>query len=202
MKGTSLYSFIVYVENRYNNSISIQDKQLILNTDISVKDFVYTNRVASVIKCPSGYDTIIQPGNDIIVHHNCFRRWYDVKGNETEATGFLEDNHFLVNLDEIFAYNPGDGWKAMPGYVFIKPVSPESIWNTSGESLLKGELVYTSPELDHLRGHVVGFTPESEYEFNIDGERIYRVFSHHITLDYGSETKEKENNTVSAESVG
>lgn len=201
MQETSLYDFIVYTDKRYNNEVSIGDNKLIVNTDISVKDYMFTNRVAKVKSLPKAYDTQIKIGDDIIVHHNVFRRWYDVKGVEQEASGFLRDNHFLVKHDEIFGYrSEGGEWKAMEGFVFIKPVGPESIWNTSGESVLKGQLIYCPDSLEHLRGHVVGFTPESEYEFNIDGERIYRVYAHHITIDYGSETKEKENNQLVAES--
>jgi co-chaperonin GroES (HSP10) len=31
-------------------------------------------------------------------------------------------------------------------------------------------------------GDEVCFTPESEYEFTVDGERLYRVFDHQITI--------------------
>ena len=32
------------------------------------------------------------------------------------------------------------------------------------------------------KGDKVSFKPESEYEFNIDGEKLYRMFDHQITL--------------------
>ena len=35
-------------------------------------------------------------------------------------------------------------------------------------------------------GDVVGFTPDSEYEFNIDDTKLYRILSNHITLQYES----------------
>ena len=31
-------------------------------------------------------------------------------------------------------------------------------------------------------GSKVTFTPESEYEFEVDGEKMYRIFEHQITL--------------------
>jgi hypothetical protein len=31
-------------------------------------------------------------------------------------------------------------------------------------------------------GDRVCFKPESEYEFNIDGEKLYRMFDHQITI--------------------
>ena len=197
MKGRSPGQFIVYSEQRYNN---VTESGLVVNTDISVDDYRYTNRVGKVLNTPSAFDQIIEPGDDVIVHHNVFRLWYDVRGKEQQCTGFLDEHHYLVNYDEIFAYRRNGEWKALDDYCFIKPVPPESLWNTIGETELKGIMVYTSPQLDHLRGHVVGFTPESEYEFNIDGERIYRVYANHITYDYGCETKKEEYNKLVTES--
>jgi len=37
----------------------------------------------------------------------------------------------------------------------------------------------------------VGFTPDSEYEFNVDNQKLYRVLSNQVTVKYGS--KEKSN---------
>ena len=38
-------------------------------------------------------------------------------------------------------------------------------------------------------GDVVGFSPDSEYEFNIDDEKLYRVLSNQITIKYESAQK-------------
>ena len=199
MKGRSPYQFIVS-GHRYNNKVDVNGTELVVNTEISEKDFRFTNRIGTVINTPINYDTPINIGDQIIVHHNVFRRFYDVKGNEDEATGFLTDNTFLVNFDEIFAYKQ-DEWRAMDGYVFVSPLPADSIWTTTGETALKGVMEHPNEALEHLRGHVVGFTPESEYEFNIDGERLYRVYANQITVDYGSKEKKKENNTLQPESA-
>jgi len=34
-------------------------------------------------------------------------------------------------------------------------------------------------------GMLVSFTPDSEYEFDIDGETMYRVYDHQITMRHG-----------------
>jgi hypothetical protein len=54
--------------------------------------------------------------------------------------------------------------------------------------------VYSNDALSSLGvsiGDVVGFTPDSEYEFNIEGQKLYRVLSNQITIKYGS--KEESN---------
>ena len=43
-------------------------------------------------------------------------------------------------------------------------------------------------------GSLVGFTPGSEYEFNIEGERLYRVPTSKITVEYEYQGDEKEYN--------
>jgi hypothetical protein len=38
-------------------------------------------------------------------------------------------------------------------------------------------------------GDVVGFTPESEYEFNIENKKLYRIKSNDINIKYGQTQK-------------
>jgi len=74
-------------------------------------------------------------------------------------------------------------------------------WALDTDENLKGELVYTNSQLSSLGvsiGDVVGFTPNSEYEFNIDGQKLYRILSNHITINYGPK---KKNNTSSGKSI-
>ena len=40
----------------------------------------------------------------------------------------------------------------------------------------------------------IGFTPDSEYEFIIEGERLYRVINNEISIRYGYKEKEREYN--------
>ena len=43
-------------------------------------------------------------------------------------------------------------------------------------------------------GDLVGFTPQSKYEFIIDGERLYRVLTKFVTVKYEREGNEEEYN--------
>ena len=65
---------------RYNNAKKVGDKELILNTEISNYEFI--NRQGIVKSIPLAYKTDIQVGDELIVNHNVFRRWNDVKGRE------------------------------------------------------------------------------------------------------------------------
>ena len=48
-------------------------------------------------------------------------------------------------------------------------------------------------------GDLVGFRPKSEYEFIIDGEKLYRVLSNFITIKYEYQGDEEEYNPSWAE---
>ena len=43
-------------------------------------------------------------------------------------------------------------------------------------------------------GDLVGFRPSTEYEFIVDGERLYRVLSNFITIKYEYQGNEEEYN--------
>ena len=50
--------------------------------------------------------------------------------------------------------------------------------------------MYSNSELSSLGlsiGDVVGFTPDSEYEFEIEGDKLYRILSNQVTINYGQE---------------
>ena len=76
----SLYDFIVKpLGETYDNTINIDDTKLILNNN--VESFKFVNNYAEVISTPLMLETPVNVGDIILVHHNVFRRWYDMKGN-------------------------------------------------------------------------------------------------------------------------
>ena len=77
----SLFDFIVEpYGHRYNNIVSVGDKSLIINTEL--ESYKSVNNVAKVISTPLAYKTVVEPGDLILIHHNVFRRFYDINGKE------------------------------------------------------------------------------------------------------------------------
>ena len=77
----------------------------------------------------------------------------------------------------------------------MEPLENKDAWSTDSEQKLIGKLTYTNDYLSSLGlscGDVVGFTPNSEYEFNIEDKKLYRILSKDITINYGH----KENKTT------
>ena len=187
----SVYNFVVTPKGeRYNNKKKVDDSELILNTEIFNHQFV--NRTAIVKSIPLIGDTDIQTGDEVIVHHNVFRRWHNVKGVEKNSRSFFDENTYLINQDQIFLYKRNDTWNAPKGYCFVKPLKARNPLNVDLEKPLQGIVKYSDGTVEE--GDRIGFRPSSEYEFIVDGERLYRVLSNFITIKYEYQGDEEEYN--------
>ena len=193
----SVYNFVVTpIGERYNNTKKVGDSELILNTEIF--NHQYVNRKASVISTPIIGDTDIQAGDDVIVHHNVFRRWHNVKGIEKNSKSYFNESTYLISQDQIFLYKRYWEWKTPKGYCWVKPLKATDQFNIEQEKPLQGIVKYSDGTVNV--NDIVGFTPNSEYEFVIDGERLYRVFSKFITIKYEYQGDEEEYNPSWAQS--
>ena len=188
----SLFNFIVKPKNtRYDNKKYIDDSELLLNTEIS--DHRYISRTGIVTSVPKFKNTKIKKGDEVIIHHNVFRRWHNVKGVEKNSRSYYMENKYFVSEDQIFLYKQNNIWKAMDGYCFIKPIKSNIILEK--EVPLRGIIKYVDNNLkDIYKEDLIGFTSSSEYEFIIEGERLYRVPTNSICIKYERQGNEEEYN--------
>ena len=192
MRG--LYNFIIKPNGkRYNNKKKIGDKELILNTGIS--NHQYVNREAKVLNTPILVKTDIKTGDTIVVHHNVFRRWYNQHGIEKNSKSYINKNIYAVKEDQIFAYKRNNKWCALKGYCFVKSIKSYDKFSIDKEQSLVGIMRYCDDNLKNIKaGDLIGFTPNSKYEFIIDGERLYRVLTNSISIKYEYQGQEEEYN--------
>jgi len=187
----SVYNFVVTpLGNRYNNKKSIGDSELILNTEVFNHQFV--NRTAKIISIPKVGETELLPGDEVIVHHNIFRRWHDVKGREKNSRSFFNEDTYLITQDQIFLYKRDGKWIAPEGYCFVKPIKNTDYLDSETERPLVGIVKHSDGTVPE--GSLIGFRPSSEYEFVVDGERMYRILSNFITIKYEHQGNEEEYN--------
>ena len=196
----SLFSFIVKPKNeRYDNKKYIDGQELLLNTEIS--DHRYVSRTGIVTSIPKLNKSEIQVGDEVIVHHNVFRRWYNAKGIEKNSRSYYMEDKYFVSSDQIFLYKKNNKWHTPEGYCFVKPIVSNNILSNDKEVPFKGIVKYVDKKLSGInKGDLVGFTPGSKYEFIIEGERLYRVLSKFITIKYGRKRNEEEYNPSWAQS--
>ena len=189
----SPFCFVIEpVGERYKNSVSVDNKSLIINTEIYNHEYV--NRRGVVVSCPIAGKYDILPGDDVIVHHNVFRRWHDVKGQERNSKAYFKDNKYIVSADQIFLYNN----KAMPGYSFVQPLVDQNNLSEDKEDPYKGVIVYSDGTYN--KDEIVGYTPFSQYEFIINNQKLYRVMNKFITIKYERKGNEEVYNPSWAQS--
>ena len=192
----SVYNFVVAPKGeRYNNKKKVGDSELILNTEIF--NHKYINRVATIISTPITIETDLKPGDEVIVHHNVFRRWYNQHGIEKNSRSYFDENTYIINQDQIFLVKycksfSDNNWYAPKGYCFIQPVKDIDQFNIETEKPLIGIVKYSDGIVNV--GDVIGYKPNTECEFIIDGVKLYRVLSNLITIKYEHQGNEKTYN--------
>jgi len=193
----SIYDFIIEPKDtRYNNTKKVGDKELVLNTEIF--NHQYVSREAVIKHLPLAVDTELQIGDEVIIHHNVFRRWHNIRGEEKNSRSYIDENTYCVKEDQIYSYNRNkQGWKTLDGFCFVKPIKSNDNFTTEKEEALVGIMKYMDPllkEYNISEGDLVGFTPNSEYEFVINGEKLYRILTTDISLKYEYKGNEEEYN--------
>ena len=198
----SLYQFIVKPNGeRYNNTKKIGDTSLLLNT--SIESFRHINKEAIVVSTPAAFNTGINVGDTILIHHNNFRRYYDIKGKEKNGSTYFKDDMYFVNPDQVYGYKKDNNWVMVNNRCFIKPIKETSSYSNEKEQKHIGILKYGNNVLEALQinpGDLVGFTPKSEWEFIIDDERLYCMKSNDIAIKYERKGHEEEYNPSWAKS--
>ncbi len=184
-------------EERYNNVKNVGDKELVVNTDISEHSFV--SKKAVVVSTPTAFKTNIKKGDIVYVHHNIFRRWYNVRGEEKDSASHFKDDLYFVDITQIYMVN----LKCNLNYCFVKPIKEINDLYNNKEKEYFGILKYSNNSLKAVGlnpGALVVFTPYSEFEFIVEGERLYCMKSNDIALTYEHEGNEEENNPSWAKS--
>jgi|TARA_R100000030_G_C3234320_1_gene119016 hypothetical protein len=184
------YFIIKPIGERYSNSVDVNGKSLIVNSEVFNHEYV--NRQAIVVSTPLAYETEIKVGDTIIVHHNVFRRILDVKGREKNSRAFINEDTYMVDAEQIFAYKRHDDWKPVKGYTFVLPVKNDWKYSLNPEKPMVGIVAMKDEDFD--KGDVIGFSPNDEYEFIIGGERVYRIMKKFITMKYEGKRNEEAYN--------
>ena len=154
------------------------------------EDASASNREAVVKELPIGYQGPIKKGDTLLVHHNVFKFYNDIKGRTKSGKSFFRDNLFFVDTDQFFLYKQKGEWKSHDRFCFVKPVPIEDslLCKPGTEEPLIGIMEYPNKYLISQgvkKGTKISFTPDSEYPFEINGEKMYRIYDHQITMANG-----------------
>jgi hypothetical protein len=194
----SVFNYLVEPKGSRTTGVKkIEGQPLLLNTDL--QNHEYSNRIGKLLSLPlvNVYNEL-REGDDVIVHHNIFRRFRDVRGQEKNSKNYLSEDIYLVQPDQIYAYKRNNEWKALEGFVFVMPIKETKMFSLDSEKPLIGIVKYSNGEFKE--DDLIGFRPNSEYEFIIEGQRLYRVPTNSITIKYEHQGNEEEYNPGWAQS--
>ena len=97
------------------------------------------------------------------------------------------DDLFFIDNQQFYMYNKNNKWHCHDKYCFVEPVpvTESYIHKPFAEEPLMGKMKYINKTLQERgikEGDLVTFRPDTEYEFNVDGQKLYRMFDNHITM--------------------
>lgn len=182
-----IYQFLITPKQGriFDNVKRIGGVDFVTSTD--EHDYKATNRFAEVLRTPKHYKGEISAGDIVVVHHNTFRHRYDMNGKYLVSAFHVKDNVFFVEANEFYMYKkPNQEWKAHDRFCFVRPMPAQSSVLSSiiKEQPLHGIMEYPNEYLLKCgvkKGDIVVFTPDSDYEFKVEGQKLYRVYDHQIT---------------------
>ena len=192
----SVYDFIITPKNsRYNNKKKVGDKTLILNT--SIEDHKLVSKEAIIVSVPLAFKTLLKVGDEVMVHHNIFRRWYDVRGVDRNSGQYFKEDLYFCKPDQVYLYKRDNKWLAIGQRCFIKPIKDIDNLTLDIEQKHIGILKIGNSSLEALginEGDLVGFKANREWEFIIDEQRLYCMKSNDIIIKYEYQGNEEEYN--------
>ena len=192
----SIYDFIIQpLGDKYSNTVKISGVDVVVNTKI--ENWKFVNRLATVIETPLAFNSKIKKGDIVVIHQNVFRTFYDMKGQKKKSRSYFKDDLYFCAIDQIYLYKNSDGWNSFGDRCFIKPIKDNDSLTLDKEQKLIGILKYGNSSLEALeinQGDLVGYTPNGEWEFLVENERLYCMKSNDIVIKYEYEGNEVEYN--------
>lgn len=190
-----IYKYIVKPKDgeRYKNEITTSSGgKIVINSD--VYNHEYVSRIGVVLAVPSS-EKRIKIGDEVIVHHNVFRRWYNQRGEVKNSSNYIKEDEYGLHKDQIFMYRkPGGSWQGFGDSCFVSPVKETEKWSTEAEHESVGILEVDNEYLNYMgvkAGDTIAFTPHSKYEFIVEGNRVFRMRARDICLKLESSSYEK-----------
>src|SRR6478736_380693 len=163
-------------DEKFITEKQIGDRKMIINT--SIEHAEYVDRIGVIVSLPLDYDGVAMVGDHVVVQHNVFRTYFDGQGLTRESDSHIYDNLFQVMPELIYLIIRGEEIISVDDYCFVKPIVEMKKWIGEVEVQHQGFIKYSNDYLKSIgieSGNKIAFETDSEYEFNILGEKLYRM---------------------------
>lgn len=162
--------------NNFINEKQVGGQTMIVNT--SIEEATNVNRFGIIVSLPLNYSGNIKIGDEVIVQHNVFRDWFDTKGITRKSVCYFKDDLYFVGEESIFLIFRDGKYISVDYYCFIQPIIEDKRWIGKVEVEHQGIVKFQNNYLEKqgvFVGDKIAFKTDSEYEFEIDGEKLYRM---------------------------
>lgn len=166
---------------QYHNTKKVGDIELIINT--SIEEAKDVQRIAEVIATPILFKTDVRVGDEVVLWHNVFRITLNDKGIPMESSFYIKDGLFYVEPNLIYMVIRDGKYKAIHDNIFIEPIKENDKWEGENEKKHVGILKYGdnfTKSLGINEGDKVVYRKNCEYEFEIDGQRLYMMKNNRV----------------------
>ena len=176
MRPTADFLVKPYGGERYDVKRKFGNVEFIMST--SQEDHLTTNRKAIVTGIPYDYDGDIKIGDSVIVHHNVFRKFYNMEGREVSGFNHIIDDDYIVSYDQIYLRGSDfNNLESIDNFVFVLP-------DHNADSCFNGTVVYPSKNLISkgiTKGDRVVFGSFCHYRFTLNHpEVLFRMYTKDI----------------------
>ena len=176
-----LHEFIVRMPKKFKDTIKFGEVELFL--DARFNEFANRISEAEIVATPVKFPTGAKEGDMLYFHHHVvldkraeidkelYRVKYDPEGGYGSQAYAYKDSEGIITV--------------LPGWVFLIPdeaKEPTSetgiIISTQKEVKREGVIRFNTPELLEMgvkAGDTVGFSKESDYTMEVDGEKLWRM---------------------------
>lgn len=176
-----LHEFIVRMPKKFKDTIKFGDTEIFLDSRFDE----FANRIseAEIVATPLKFSTGAKEGDTLYFHHHVV----------LDKRAEIDKELYRVKFDpeggygsQAYAYKGEDGEvKVLPGWVFLIPEVGEEPTSESGliismkkEVKMEGVVRFDTPELLEMgvkAGDRVGFSKESDYTMEVNGEKLWRM---------------------------
>tara|TARA_B110000211_G_scaffold141588_1_gene161707 strand:- start:116 stop:499 length:384 start_codon:yes stop_codon:yes gene_type:complete len=120
-----------------------------------------------------------------------------MKGVKKKSRSSFVDGLYFCALDQVYLYKRNNKWNSINNRCFIKPLKIKDGLEVVKEQKLIGILKIGNSSLEALginEGDTVGYTPNGEYDFIVEEQRLYCMKSNDIVIKYENQGNEVEYN--------
>lgn len=183
-----LDSFIVHIPQAVKETVTVGGQEMYLSSKFS--EFEHRIPQGTVVAVPAKHKTPVKVGDTVYLHHHVMVDGMQVMDEKKR--------HYRAEYDpsggfatQVYAYENEEGLHMLTNWVFVEPVKqPKKITSDiieivslEPEENRYGRIMFDSDALAELgvkKGDIVLFSKNSDYEMEVQGKKVWRMYTDHI----------------------